>query len=1475
MDSRLYELLRQCTLRVDSVGREHLGTGFFVAPGLILTCAHVVEDVQSDTIEIIWNGQSYPAQLKEYRPEPEGPDLALLSIDLQEHPCVWLHKGATPFDALYSYGYPDDNPGGASTIFTLEGPSGEQGELLKFQSGQVRPGQSGAPLLNTQTGGVCGVVYSTRGRASDLGGGAIPTAVLLRTFPELAALQQQFHERNRRWLSYVSSAQDEKRQRIELMWIDQSDFVQDRLDRFVGRGAELSIIRQHIEERRARGGYVIITGDVGQGKSSIIAKMIQDQSREDTAYHFIQRDPGPGYQFSLLRSLMARLVLKYDLPEYYVTGESYPILRDLFARLLADISREGKREVIYIDGLDLLESDTPGGRDFSFLPSRLPPGIVIVLGTRPNETLRQVQNRIGPQAPYLLLGLSREDFALLLHRHKVSLPVALIDSLYGRLTNNPLYLDLVAQELRASRGLEIEELIARVASDPDAIFTITFSRMQRLPDWYDIIRPILGALLVTQEPLTAQQIGHIFGKESARIRTGITRLGGLLSQAGQRRYTLFHPKLKDYLQPDEPESDIQFDAEGVEELHKQFVQWCEQGTIQQLWEALPNPSPRDDYREYARRHYITHLYAARHYEQLFAVLNAGDYERGKLRFDPSTRASAADLMLGCQAAASAVTTLAEGEGRLAHLWRYTLLRTSLTTRADAYPVEAFQALLALRRAREAQDLAELLTQPAKKLAVLTILAEYLLCQPEQEIEGIQLYSRVYEIALSLEDRAVQTGALSDLAQALIHAGYLDRAQSVAVSIADSDKWAEALNALCAAYGERNDWKQAEDVAHEIPVGEGRVRALSDLAARLELVHEKEKAGALWHEASAIIPTVADGSQRDRASYHLALSFIRAKECERAEAVVNSIDTNAEKIDALCQLALSFTQEGLVARAEKAWQEAWMLIREAEERDKAYVVYAIRRAQAGFHNEAETIAKGRIREPVEKIAVFSSLASDLVRKGLWDYSQHIIGLIAEQYDFTDVAPSMLDTILIRLSSELAHYEQWAQAQETAHAIPGREARCRALMGVVSELARAGQSVMAQDTWKEALALCMAQTDAVQSSVAGILVSVLVDAGQVERAQQVIATLPDKQTSESVIKEMAIALARAGRIAEAHEIANTTINPQSKASIQESIALAQMNAGQFEQATATAGSISERWRLDVLSKLVTICCDRQQWDHAEQIAHQISPDAVQAGILKQIAIELGRAGEEARADAIARSIGNDFVRAEAFCELAIILERRGNIKDAQRLIRNIKNPRLQKKALCASSLQGLFGATVAESIAFDIDPSKERDEALCDVAAAYGREHSWDKAERIAGEIDDSQTRDEAWGAIASERARAGQWTEACTAFDRIQKASQRIAVLQDWGILLADPTNKEFREQIAQHLDKMSEKASLLISVATALAQAGRYLEQIHLVQQAWLQTRTKEDCQYLFAMVKGLLLHNPELCTDFYDSFAWVETFVS
>jgi len=100
---QLIPLFESCTARisVESVR----GTGFFVAPQFLLTCAHVVENVQNATSSVMvqWKGKSYTANIVHLSPT-SYPDLALLNVENipSNHPCVFLHKAVSIDDPLYS-----------------------------------------------------------------------------------------------------------------------------------------------------------------------------------------------------------------------------------------------------------------------------------------------------------------------------------------------------------------------------------------------------------------------------------------------------------------------------------------------------------------------------------------------------------------------------------------------------------------------------------------------------------------------------------------------------------------------------------------------------------------------------------------------------------------------------------------------------------------------------------------------------------------------------------------------------------------------------------------------------------------------------------------------------------------------------------------------------------------------------------------------------------------------------------------------------------------------------------------------------------------------------------------------------------------------------------------------------------------------------------------------------------------------------
>jgi len=196
----LINLLEECLVRITP--SDKIGAGFFVAPRLILTCAHLVDNIQiGEHVSIFWHKkEEFKAQLMKVCPPPY-PDLALLGVEgiPEDHPCVFFDNETHVGDSLYSIGFPQGYPNGSPSTFALEGNTGGPDLLLTFKEGEVRPGFSGSPLLNLHSGGICGMIRLTRGEGTLMGGRAIPVSTILEHFPELAEEQRRFHADDQRW----------------------------------------------------------------------------------------------------------------------------------------------------------------------------------------------------------------------------------------------------------------------------------------------------------------------------------------------------------------------------------------------------------------------------------------------------------------------------------------------------------------------------------------------------------------------------------------------------------------------------------------------------------------------------------------------------------------------------------------------------------------------------------------------------------------------------------------------------------------------------------------------------------------------------------------------------------------------------------------------------------------------------------------------------------------------------------------------------------------------------------------------------------------------------------------------------------------------------------------------------------------------------------------------------------------------------
>ncbi|NEQ66590.1 MAG: tetratricopeptide repeat protein [Symploca sp. SIO2D2] len=246
----MYNLFRDCIVRLRTPSDR--GTGFFVAPGILLTCHHVVGKTEPGEIEVNWHDSSYHSWKVD---TIEQLDLALVWVEIAGHPCVYLDRDAQPGDELYSYGYPDQDRDGASITLECEGPS-DKGQLLTIKDENVRPGFSGAPLLNQRTLKVCGMIQRERQIKVNanpkifraLGGQAVPTGVILAQWPELEEQNRRFHQQDKRWLEQIPISCPHNLPRSGVV-------------KFVGRDEVLATLHQQLQQNEP----VAISAVAGMG----------------------------------------------------------------------------------------------------------------------------------------------------------------------------------------------------------------------------------------------------------------------------------------------------------------------------------------------------------------------------------------------------------------------------------------------------------------------------------------------------------------------------------------------------------------------------------------------------------------------------------------------------------------------------------------------------------------------------------------------------------------------------------------------------------------------------------------------------------------------------------------------------------------------------------------------------------------------------------------------------------------------------------------------------------------------------------------------------------------------------------------------------------------------------------------------------------------------------------------------------------
>jgi hypothetical protein len=388
---------------------------------------------------------------------------------------------------------------------------------------------------------------------------------------------------------------------------------------FAGREGLLRRIDAWVEGETG-GGYLLILGPPGQGKSALMAELARRQGKgRGCLLHMIKSHRNPLKFLPALISQAARLArMPFGAAAY---GGDVDDLRNALVKALETVVVKTGRGVVVLDALD--ELDVSGQR-IAFLPESLPSGVRVVLTCRPDIPLVQaLRARLRDLDEWDLPPLSEEDLAMVLERRLGSETVAAMEGqvdwrgLFQQLHGNPLFLhraldQIVREAARArqdGRPLQIDPGL--FPATLEALFHDIYTEISEKqgtrstrPEGRQKAR-LLHLLCLAREPLGLEPLMELMATEGTTLslencRDRVLEISQFLLDVGGNRFKPWHQGLVDHVR-----ASILGEA-GCRQVETVFCAW------------FPKTAGRRT--PYELRHRVRHMLAARQFDDLGALL---------------------------------------------------------------------------------------------------------------------------------------------------------------------------------------------------------------------------------------------------------------------------------------------------------------------------------------------------------------------------------------------------------------------------------------------------------------------------------------------------------------------------------------------------------------------------------------------------------------------------------------------------------------------------------------------------------------------------------------------------------------------------------------------------------------------------------------------------------------------------------------
>jgi WD40 repeat protein len=380
-------------------------------------------------------------------------------------------------------------------------------------------------------------------------------------------------------------------------------------------------------DHKTEGGYLLLLGPPGQGKSALMAELARRESppaRGGCLLHMVMSHANPLRFLPALIGQAAQLAKTRFGPEAY-QGDVAD-LRNHLVRAAEALKERTGRALLVIDGLDGLtagDERRTSAEAIEFLPPTLPEGVRVVLTCRPDiplvEALRArltgLQERPAPR-------LEEADFRLLLERRlEVGVLRALeaavdFGAVFHQLDGNPLFLraavdriaDEAAQAAADGRPPRIDP--GELPASLEAFFRDVYQRRiagKVGTQWASVEgrhrAQLLKLLCVAREALGFEELARLMAAAGMPLaledcRDRVNEMSQFLLDTGGGRFKPWHQGLTDYVLGQV------LGSAGALEVDDTFCRWLESAGGGR----------------YGLRHRVSHLLAAGRLDEAAGLL---------------------------------------------------------------------------------------------------------------------------------------------------------------------------------------------------------------------------------------------------------------------------------------------------------------------------------------------------------------------------------------------------------------------------------------------------------------------------------------------------------------------------------------------------------------------------------------------------------------------------------------------------------------------------------------------------------------------------------------------------------------------------------------------------------------------------------------------------------------------------------------